>query len=69
MYASLLSSADLLDDVVPDAHVSRVVHAGHPQPKHVRPVRWLLLLVVAPLDHLGESAATNRKNQMSQKHK
>lgn len=44
--------------MVPDTHVSRVVDARHPQPKHVRPVRGLLLLVVPTLDHLDSTAGT-----------
>lgn len=54
-------ASHLLDDLVADAHVTRVVHARHPQPKHVRTVRGLLLLVVPALDYLHEGAEKNKK--------
>eukprot|EP00968_Pinguiococcus_pyrenoidosus_P022262 scaffold3100_cov248-Pinguiococcus_pyrenoidosus.AAC.17 len=43
----------LLDDVVPDGYVRRVVYAGDPHAQRVGAVRRLLLLVLPSVDDLG----------------
>ena len=40
----------LLHDAGANEHIGCVVHAGHPQPQGVRPIRRLLLLVGAALN-------------------
>lgn len=42
----------LLDDSIADTHVSGVINARRPQPKNVRTVSGVLLLVIAPLYNL-----------------